>query len=142
MNSNVCADILQSVLELGVLYPEMRFGQLVEMAALMASEITPIPVAEVGDDALLAAARRHRDHRSRVLSVATIDVAANVSVARRELCQVLQTFCTNATSGRFGYLMAELAANIGETLYDVEDEQLLMATRGDIQPAAALKSRA
>jgi hypothetical protein len=49
--------------ELGEMYPEMRYGQLVEAVAVWASDAQPLGVGEVTDAQLLAAARAHIQRR-------------------------------------------------------------------------------
>jgi hypothetical protein len=52
-------ELLEALRELAALYPSMRFGQVVEAAAVWAGTNRPKTVGEVTDLELLRAAREH-----------------------------------------------------------------------------------
>lgn len=54
---------------LGQLYPDLRFGQLIEMVALLASEESPDNPSDIDDSKLLQAAESHFSNRSQQLGV-------------------------------------------------------------------------
>ncbi len=59
MNREIRQEICEALLQLGDRHPDMRFGQLVEMVALLASNDAPLTAYDVDDDEFLAALRRH-----------------------------------------------------------------------------------
>ena len=63
MTTETSSPLVSVLAELSRLYPEMRFGQLVEMIALLAGEETPISVDEVDDERFVEAAFRHMSLR-------------------------------------------------------------------------------
>jgi hypothetical protein len=63
--------LLHALQELGDLYPQWRFGQLVENASAWAGDEAPLSVGEASDAAMLRAIMEHLNKRSVASSKAT-----------------------------------------------------------------------
>jgi hypothetical protein len=121
---------MEALADLGGLYPDMRFGQLIEMVALLSSEETPPGPEGVEDDRLLAAALNHASIRRSRLEDGDGSAQARPSPGpRTELLDVLQRLRDRHRARRLGQLVASLAASSGLNLYDADDEQLIAAAR-------------
>jgi hypothetical protein len=120
---------MATLAELSRLYPEMRLGQLIEMVALLSSEERPLSVAEVDDDRFMSTGSEHVRVRRNQLHGPWPDHPLPES--RTELLDVLQQVCERHPSWRFGSLVEHLARSSGTSLYDAEDEQLVVAARSD-----------
>jgi hypothetical protein len=132
MSTETCNPLLGTLAELSRLYPEMRFGQLIEMVALLSSEETPISVAEVDDDRFVSTASHHLRVRGQQLKIENGSLQGRpLPASRTELLDLLQRVCERHRDWRFGPLVEHLAASSGSSLYDAEDEQLLAAARSD-----------
>ena len=59
MTTETSSPLVCVLAELSRVYPEMRFGQLVEMIAVLSGVETPISVDEVDDERFVEAAFRH-----------------------------------------------------------------------------------
>ena len=117
---------LESVLaELSELYPDMRFGQLIEMVAVLAGEETPENAFDVDDAKLLQTAIAHLSKRLQQRSVPK----GSVSATRREVLQLFRELQDRYPDWRYGQLAANVAGWSDVSLYDAEDEQLLAAGR-------------
>jgi hypothetical protein len=122
--------LMEALADLGSLYPDMRFGQLIEMVALLSGEETPLGAEDVEDDRLLGTALDHARVRRPLLETGDGSVQARPSPeSRAELLDVLQRLRDRHRAWRLGQLVASLAASSGIKLYDAEDEQLIAAAR-------------
>jgi hypothetical protein len=130
MSTETCNPLMDALAELSRLYPEMRFGQLVQMIALFASEETPMSAAEVEDDRFVDSAAHHmRVRRDQLMVETTPPQDRALPESRTELLDVLQRAWERHRDYGFGPLVQHLANSSGSNLYDVEDEQLLAAAR-------------
>jgi hypothetical protein len=130
MSTETCDLLMDTLAEFSRLYPEMRFGQLVEMIALLASDETPTRVADVEDDRFFDSAARHmRLQRDRLVIESTPPQDRTVPESRTTLLDALQRACERHRDHGFGALIEHLATSAGSNLYDVEDEQLIAAAR-------------
>ena len=133
MNTEISSPLMDALAELSRLYPEMRFGQLVEMVALLSSEETPMSAEEVDDDRFIRTASRHMGVRRQQLSVEEMPPRERpLPGPRGELLDVVQRACEHHPDWCFGFLIEHLAACSGFRLYDAEDEQLIEAARRDL----------
>ncbi len=106
----------------------MRFGQLVEMIALLASDETPTSAADVEDDRFFDSAARHmRRRRDRLVIESPPRQDRTLPESRTELLDVLQRAWERHRDHGFGALIEHLATLAGFNLYDMEDEQLIAA---------------
>jgi hypothetical protein len=132
MSTETCNLLMDALAELSRLYPEMRFGQLVEMIALLASAETAMSAAEVEDDRFVDSAAHHtRVRRHQLMIEATPPHDRALPESRTELLDVLQRAWERHRDYGFGPLVEHLASSSGSNLYDVEDEQLIAAARSD-----------
>lgn len=129
MSTETCTPLMGTLAELSRLYPEMRFGQLIEMIALLSSEETPRSVAEIDDDRLISTASQHVRVRRNQLNRPLQDHP--LPRTRTELLDALQRVCERHPDGHLGPLVEHLATSSGSSLYDAEDEQLIAAARSD-----------
>lgn len=121
--------LVASLKDFAELYPDMRIGQLIEMAALLSSEDVPVDVGEVEDDRLRDAVEDHvRERRCRLGGEA--GAAVGQGGMRAELLDALGQAYSDRGERRFGPFVERLATVAGSTLYDVEDENLGAAARG------------
>jgi hypothetical protein len=130
MSIETCLPLIGALAELSSLYPGMRFGQLIEMIALLASEGTPRKVADHDDDRLFSTASDHAKHRRDQLDSGngpTLD--RPLPAARTELLGALQRVWERHPDWHFGPLVEHLATLSGASLYDAEDAQLDAAAR-------------
>jgi len=133
VNTETSSPLKAALMELSPLYPEMRFGQLVEMVALLSSEETPMSAAEVDDNRLVEAATRHASVRRQRLGIADEPPQERpLSGPRDEVLEVVLQACERHPDWRFGFLVEHLGACSGARLYDAEDEQLIEAARRDL----------
>jgi hypothetical protein len=124
--------LMGTLAELSRLYPEMRFGQLIEMVALLSSEETPMSVAEVDDDRFSSTASQHVRVRRDQLTIENSSWSDHpLPESRTELLGALQRICERHPHWRFGPLVEHLATTSGSSLYDAEDEQLIAAARSE-----------
>jgi hypothetical protein len=121
--------LLVSLSSLHSLYPDLRFGQLIEMAALLTDDAVPVGVAELEDDRLRGAAEAHARERPRRLGIEGGPPPIHQG-PRAELLDALGRAYQDQGDRRFGRFVGRLAAVSGAGLYDVEDEQLIAAARG------------
>jgi hypothetical protein len=130
MSIATCHPLIGALAELSSLYPEMRFGQLIEMIALLASEATPMNVADHDDDRLFSTASDHVKHRRHQLNTGNRPMLDRpLPEARTELLGALQRVWERHPDWRFGPLVEHLATLSGASLYDAEDAQLNAAAR-------------
>jgi hypothetical protein len=128
--TETCNLLMDALAELSRLYPELRFGQLVEMIALLASEEAPMRAAEVEDDRFVDFAAHHvRVRRDQLMIETTPAQDSALPESRTELLDVLQRAWERHRGYGFGPLVEHLASSSGSDLYDVEDEQLIAAAR-------------
>ena len=126
MSPPVSAELLATLAELGRLYPDMRFGQLLEMIALLSSDETPHAPSSVQDERLLEAAVAHRLHRLKQLGVERSSLLQRpIAAVRNDLLQVLHELHHQHPDRQIGQLVANLAERSAASLYDTEDEDLL-----------------
>jgi hypothetical protein len=124
--------LMGTLAELSRLYPEMRFGQLIEMIALLSSEETPVSVGEVDDGRFISTASQHVRVRRNQLKIENSSLQDHpLPELRTELLDALQRVCERHPHRRFGPLVEHLATRSGSSLYDAEDEQLIAAARSD-----------
>jgi hypothetical protein len=132
MSTKICDPLIGAMAELSHLYPEMRFGQLIEMIAELASEEAVISAADVDDDRFISTASHHMRVRRQQLQIDRGPLQDRaLRESRTELLDVLQRIRDRHRDWRFGPLVEHLAALSGSSLYDIEDEQLIAAARTD-----------
>jgi hypothetical protein len=120
---------METLADLSHLYPEMRFGQLVEMVALLSSEDSPRGAVDTDDDRLLEAAKDHLRVRREQLEGEDGPMPDRpLPESRAELLNLLRQE-GHRRDRFFGRLVGRLAASSGVGLYDAEDEQLVAAAR-------------
>ena len=129
MTSDVRESLFQALAQLSSLYPEMRFGQLIEFACALAGVEAPADLDEVEDEVLMTASRKHVRKRSRLLGVQKRGRATGLGAKRAELLEVLRELADWQPHRRFGHLVARIVELAQANLYDVEDEQLVHAVR-------------
>ncbi len=133
MSTETCNPLRDALADLCRLYPDMRFGQLIEMVALLSSEETPRRAAEVEDDRFLNTASHHiRARRQRGKTEDGSMQNRPLPNSRIELLDLLQWVRERHQDWRFGQLVEHLATSSGSCLYDAEDEQLIAASRSDL----------
>jgi hypothetical protein len=123
---------LRNVLsELCALYPSMRFGQLIEMVALLSGEEEPRDASEIEDNTLLDVAANHiRNRRGQLQIEDGSEQNESPPGSRAELLETLWRARERRGDPDFGKLLESLATSAGSSLYDVEDEELIAAARG------------
>jgi hypothetical protein len=121
--------LLQSLVELSNLYPDMRFGQLVAFACSIAPENVPGTVEEADDEAVLAAMKRHALKRADQLGVKLDPNRSSLPPVRAELLTAVEGLGVLQPERSLGQLVSFLATVARVNVYDVEDEQLLEAAR-------------
>ena len=129
MTNDVRASLFQALAQLSSLYPEMRFGQLIEFVCVLAGVEAPADLDEVEDEVLMTASRKHVRKRSRKLGVQKRGRATGIGAKRAELLEVLRELAECQSHRRFGHLVAKIVELAQVNLYDVEDEQLVHALR-------------
>jgi hypothetical protein len=130
VSTETCNPLMGALAELSRLYPEMRFGQLIEMIDLLSSEETPMSAAEVDDDRFISTASHHMRVRRHQLKIENRPLHDRpLPESRTELLEVLRRVCEHHRDWRFGPLVEHLATSSESSLYDVEDEQLIVAAR-------------
>jgi hypothetical protein len=133
MNTETSSPLVDVLAELSRLYPEMRFGQLVEMIALLSSEETPMSADEVDDERFVEAAFRHMSFRRQHVGIEDgRPQDHHLPGPRAELLDLILRGCERHPDWRFGFLAGHLAACSGSRLYDAEDEQLIEAARREL----------
>jgi len=115
--------------ELSQLYPELRFGQLIEMIALLACEDALETPNDLDDTRLHQAAVAHLSNRMQQLDVERTAVLSVMSHERIELLELFHELHGRHPHWRFGQLASTVAGWCAVSLYDAEDEQLLAAGR-------------
>ncbi len=122
--------LIDALADLGRVYPDLRFGQLIEMVALLAAEVTPMSATAIDDDQLLNTASDHARTRREQLKTEDNSLQEWHSPEfRTELLDVLHRVREQHRDRRFGHLVSQLATFSGSSLYDVEDGRLLAAAR-------------
>jgi hypothetical protein len=111
--------LLQVLAQLSERYPSMRLGQIVCMAATLASEDGLTEPTDVDDLALYQGARDHYEAR------AMHREWTKLPSVRRHLLAGLATIGSDRPE--LGKWLCELAKHAHGNVYDVEDEQLLNA---------------
>lgn len=114
---------------LSQLYPDMRFGQLIEMVAVLAGEESPEKAFDIDDTKLFQTALCHLSTRWRQLGKETTILAGSLPPIRLDLIRLLPELQKRYLGWRFGQLVSNVAGWSGVSLYDAEDEQLLIAAR-------------
>lgn len=131
MSIDTCDPLLDALGDLGDLYPDMRFGQLIEMVAMLCGEGSPIDADKVEDNQLLEAASEHARLRRRRLGagVAGPSGDSRPREERAELLGALQAARERLRDCRFGLFVSRLAVASGASLYDAEDSRLIDTAR-------------
>jgi hypothetical protein len=130
MSTETCKPLMRLLTDLSRVYPELRFGQLIAMIAVLSSEETPMTPAEVEDDRLVDTAFHHLSVRQHQLGTENRPLQErSLAESRTELLDVLQNVWERHRNGRFGSLLEQLAASSGCSLYDAEDEHLIAAAQ-------------
>jgi hypothetical protein len=129
MTSNTAIELEAALVDLSRLYPDLRFGQLMEMVALLAAGESPGNPSDIEDAALLRTALSHGSKRARQLGSEVACVSTSVSPARLDLLHRLRELRRRYPDWRFGQLASQVAEWSDVSLYDAEDEQLLTAAR-------------
>jgi len=115
-------ELSAALAQLSVLYPTMRFGQLLEMLASLAGAETIGEIERTSDESLLNAATDHIARRSKQLGLGPIDLSG----LWPERQHLLASFLVDATVGEpLARISVQSATEGGTTLYDVEDEFLI-----------------
>lgn len=135
MTADARQELLETLRELGECHAALRFGQLLEFAALMASqEDGPTLAEDAVDSEVLAACRDHikrwkeegSEHR-----LMPGDVPA-LEATRGELLQAVDEVGRRLPQLTLGQLVAKLTAVAQSNTYDVEDNQLVGACRKEL----------
>jgi hypothetical protein len=109
----------------------MRFGQLIEMVALLSGEEEPRGESEIEDDELFEVAANHIRKRRRQLQIEDgSEQTESPPGPRAELLKTLQRAKERRGDPPFGKFLESLATSAGSSLYDVEDDELIAAARG------------
>lgn len=133
MNTETTSPLVDVLTELSRLDPEMRFGQLVEMVAILSSEDLPISVGEVDDERFVEAAARHVTYRRQQLGIEdTSPQDHHLPGPPAELLDLIVRGRDRHPDWRFGVLAGHLAACSGSRLYEAEDEPLIEAARREL----------
>jgi hypothetical protein len=128
MNTETSSPPVDVLAELSRLYPEMRFGRLVEMIALLSSEETPMSLNEVDDKRFVEAAFRHMSLRRQHVAIEDGHPQNHhLPGPRAEPLDLILRGCERHPDWCFGLLAGHLAACSGSRLYDAEGEQLIEA---------------
>jgi hypothetical protein len=122
-------DLETALAGLSQLYPDLRFGQLIEMVAVLAGEDAPENLSDIDDARLIQTAMSHLAHRFRQLGSETTAVLTSPPPARMQLIRMLRQLQQRYSGWRFGQLVLHVAGWSDVSLYDAEDEQLLAAAR-------------
>jgi hypothetical protein len=131
MSQKTKGSLIKVLSDLSALYPSMRFGQLIEMVALLSGEEEPRGASEIEDDELLDVAANHIRKRQRQLQIEDgSEQRESPPGSRAELLETLQRAIERRGEPHFGRLVQSLATSAGSNLYDVEDEELIAAARG------------
>jgi hypothetical protein len=126
MSSPIPVELLAIFAEVSRLYPDMRFGQMLEMLALVSSDDMPQAPSSIQNERLLEAAVTHRLRRLKQLGLESRSLVQRpISEVRGRLLQVLQELHNQHPDMRIGQLVTNLAEQCSASLYDVEDEDLL-----------------
>jgi hypothetical protein len=129
MNPTLRADLWAVMTDLSRLYPEMRFGQLFEVLALLASDELPAEPYHIEDDDLLEAAVRHLESRLQQLGMKRAALSQQpLAAEQRELLEVLRDLHQRHPDWRLALVVARAAEGCAVGLYDVEDEELRRAS--------------
>lgn len=127
MSIDICDPILDALGDLGDLYPDMRFGQIIEMVALFCGA----DPASIEDEQLLDVAMDHaRNRRRQLAGVGDHGWGQGLLKSRTELLSVLQIARDLKRGRRLGEIVTALARNAEVSLYDAEDQELIAAARG------------
>jgi hypothetical protein len=133
MKTETTSPLVDVLTELSRLYPEMRFGQLVEMVAILSSEDLPIRVGELDDERFIETAAGHASHRRQQLGIEdACPQAHHLPGPRGELLDLIVQGREQHPDWRLGVLAGHLAACSGSRLYDAEDEALIEAARREL----------
>jgi hypothetical protein len=133
MKTETTSPLVDALTELSRLYPEMRFGQLVEMVAILSSEDLPISVGDLDDERFIETAARHASHRRQQLGIEDASPQEHhLPGTRTELLDLIVRGRDRHTDWPFGVLAGHLAACSGSRLYDAEDEALIEAARREL----------
>lgn len=130
MTTTTRIGLMEALAAMGYLYPGMRFGQLFEFAALLASECDgPDLVANAQDEAILEASRQHLIARARPIQELQAGDRPALEPARIELIKCLTEMGLRRPDLPVGRLIVQLASEARVSTYDIEDEPLLDAVR-------------
>jgi hypothetical protein len=131
MITSLRRELLQRLVELSSLYPEMRFGQLICFACLIAGEDAPGLVREAEDEAVLEAVKRHITQRTRQLGEEAKRDSSTLTPTHTQLLQVFEKLGDQYPEWSTGQLVFKLAALAHANVYDIQDEELLEAAKSD-----------
>ena len=133
MNTETASPLMEALADLSRLYMDLRFGQLVEMIAVLSGEETPIGIDEVDGQRFVEAALRHVSLRRQLVGIENgRRQDDHLPGPRAELLELILRVCERHPDWRFGFLAEHLAACTGSSLYDAEDEQLIEAARREL----------
>jgi hypothetical protein len=119
-------DFFSSLFELGNVYPEMRFGQLVVMASTLASEELPEDIEESQDTAVARAAHEHAAERAAQKGCDPF-AASGASDYRTGLFRQLEELHQLYDDWSIGRLIGNIVGVAGLNLYHAADQELLRA---------------
>jgi hypothetical protein len=124
---------MDALAELSSLDPQMRFGQLIEMLALLSSEETPMSASDIDDDRFVRTASHHLRLRRQQLKAEDSPMQDHpLPESRAELLDALRRCCERYSGRGFGHIVKDLATLSGSGLYDAEDEELVAAARSQL----------
>jgi hypothetical protein len=107
--------------DLSLLYPSMRFGQLIVMVAGLADADTVAEIERTSDDQLLQQASEHASNRSKLFERDFL----RTGVLPTERIQLLECLRGALFDESLAHALTRLAASRETTVYDLEDECLL-----------------
>lgn len=129
MMTSVRDGLIEKLIEVGNLYPAMRFGQLLCFAASIATDREFSLMQELDDESVLKALTAHVTKRGAEEKVEAYVGNGTVSSARSELVPLLQELAERYSEWGVGQLVFRLAALAHINVYDIEDEELLAVAR-------------
>lgn len=125
MMTTLRENLMQKLVESSLLYPEMRFGQLLAFVSSLAGKDASALMQEVNDEAICEAAEQHLSKRARQLDVDVKGDWSLLSLVRTKLLRALEQLSGKFPNWSLGQLVFNLSALAHVNVYDIEDEQLL-----------------
>jgi hypothetical protein len=113
--------VIDSLRDLAAIYPGMRIGQLLAMAATLASDDVIRDVAEIPDEQLSAVVNEHVARRK------GLPIRSGADDSTVGAIQQLQTLAQRQGDEPLGAYCVRRARVVGTSLYDIEDDDLVGA---------------